>query len=98
MGRGASLVASVDARVADRAECKEACRVAKARTCPAMSLTYCQTSCVLRRAPPLGAMPPKLWLCSVLALMFKTINVDFLTLDLDITAVLFLGNYLTENN
>ena len=83
---------SVDVRVADRAVCREVCRSAKARTCPAISLMLCQTSCVLRRAPPLGATPPKFRLFSFGALMFKTINVDFLTLEVDITAVLFLEN------
>ena len=42
-------------------------------------------------------MPPKLGLLSLwVALMFESLNVDFLTLDLEITDVLFLALIITE--
>ena len=57
----------------------------------------CQTSWVLKQAPALGTMPLKLGLCSLwVALMFESLNVDFLTLDLEITDVLFLALIITE--
>ena len=79
----------VDSREANRV----LCRVARLPTCPAMSPIYCHTSWVDKRAPALGAAPPKpgllvLWV----ALIFVSINVDFLTLKQEITAVLFLVN------
>ena len=84
---------AVDSREADRV----LCRVARLPTCPAMSPIYCHTSWVDKRAPALGAAPPKpgllvLWV----ALIFVSINVDFLTLKQEITAVLFLVNYLNS--
>ena len=57
----------------------------------------CQTSWVLKQAPTLGAMPLKPGLLSLwVALMFESLNVDFLTLDLEITDVLFLALIITE--